>query len=141
MHTVRKLRAATAPTCALRAMRGFSLLEVLVAFSIMAMALGALYHSVGSSVNATLRGEYQSRAAVAANALLSLYATAPPEGVAASGLTPDGMAWTARSVPLEEGDASPAPRRLHRLEISLAWQESGRERVFAVATLVPEVTP
>lgn len=140
MHVDRTIRTAE-PVSVRRAMGGFSLLEVLVAFSIMAMALGALYQSVGSSVNATLRGEYQSRAAVAATSLLSLYASVPPEGLATSGQTPDGMSWSARSVPLEDADATPSPRRLQRLEIRLTWQEAGREREFAVATLVPEVTP
>lgn len=121
--------------------RGFSLLEVLVAFSIMAMALGALYQSVGASVDATLRGERLTRAAISANALMALYLSAPPDGVSASGSTPDGFDWVASSEPLEVAFESPGLRRLHRLEIRLKWIDAGRERVFSVATLVPEVMP
>lgn len=65
--------------------RGFSLLEVLVAFVIMALALGVLYQTLGGSVRASGRADLAVRAALVAESVLALHESVPPQGIHASG--------------------------------------------------------
>lgn len=119
--------------------KGFSLLEVLVAFSIMALALGVLYQAVGNSVRNTQRVEIEARAAVLARSLLALHTEVPPEGVSVSGTSPDGLAWSVHSSAFDPAsliEGAPA-RPLHRVEISI--RRDGAQAPFSLVTLVPEV--
>lgn len=117
---------------------GFSLLEVLVAFSIMAMSLGALYQILGGSVRGAAESDRQIRAMITAESVLALYDDMPREGRVANGITQDGLHWSLISMlaPIAAGSSDP-PWRLHRVEVTVRWG-GGRERSVRVATLLPE---
>lgn len=121
--------------------KGFSLLEVLLAFSIMALALGGLYQSVGNSARAVQRLEAQARAVTLIRSVLALYPYAPPAGLDEEGSTADGFVWQANSSPysVPEFDGASEMRRIHRLTVDVRWEEAGRARRFGVVTLIPEV--
>lgn len=123
-----------------RRCNGFSLIEVLVAFSIMAMSLGALYQSVGTSVRNVQRIESTTRASVIAQSILNLYPYASSEGISTSGVSPDGFTWVAETHVHESVPTSAAvPRRLHKLEVRVTWADGGVARDFRLNTLIPEV--
>lgn len=117
---------------------GFSLLEVLVAFAIMAMALGALYQAAGQGVRATAIAENVLRATISAQSLLAAYPSLPAGGVHDSGATPDGMRWQVSSKPHTDVLSTGGGWPLYRLEAQLFWSDAGQERSFSLVTLVPE---
>ena len=70
---------------------GFSLLEVLVAFAIMALALGVLYQSLGGSVRGIGAADQSTKATLLAQSLLDAYDLVPPEGLDEDGVSPGGL--------------------------------------------------
>ncbi|MDD3650721.1 type II secretion system protein [Immundisolibacter sp.] len=115
---------------------GFSLLEVLVAFVIMALALGVLYQALGGSLRGVGAAGASTRAVLLAQSVLDLYDLVPPEGLAEDGVTADGLAWELRSAPFPVALENP-PWRLHEVVARVRWQDRGREREFALRTLLP----
>ncbi|GAA4418965.1 type II secretion system protein [Acidovorax lacteus] len=126
--------------------RGLSLLELLVAFSIMAMALGLLYRSMGSSARNVADMGQQQRALQWAESLLLTRESVGPEGWNESGDTA-GIRWDVRSTPLAPppssgtGATNPQAVGLHGVELQLRWDESGRMRELRLATVLPERKP
>ena len=121
-----------------RGQRGFSLLEVLVAFSIMGMALGALYNVVGGSVRATHRIEQASRASLVARSLLALYPYVPAAGISAQGSSPDGLHWSVSSEPFQYPFEKQPARPLHQIRIVVSGADGGRAPDFTLQVVVPE---
>lgn len=117
-----------APQC------GFSLLELLVAFSIMAMSLAALYHAVGTSVRGFSAAERHVKAALLAESLLALHDVVPAEGVQLTGTQGADFAWALSSAPAQLSIEHPA-WELHRVEVEVCWDDRGRARCFRLATL------
>ena len=115
---------------------GFSLLEVLVAFAIMALALGALYQALGGSLRGVGAAGASTRAVLLAQSVLDLYDLVPPEGLAEDGVTADGLAWELRSAPFPVALENPQ-WGLHEVVTRVRWQDRGREREFALRTLLP----
>lgn len=116
---------------------GFSLLEVLVAFSIMAMALAALHHAVGGSIRGAGHAESQTHATVAAESLLRRFQDAPPEGLDETGRFGD-FDWHARSVRYPVLDMSSDDVALQRIVVDVAWTDRGRTRQATLTSLIPE---
>ena len=74
--------------------RGFSLLEVLVAFAILALSLGVLLQIFSRAMNATATSANYSRAVALAEAKLAMVgADVPLEEGVHSGDPEDGMDW------------------------------------------------
>ena len=120
--------------------QGFTLLELLVAFAIMALSLGALYRASGGTVVAALAVERQGQAALLAQSLVNAHDVVPSGGLQASGERA-GMAWSLRSEPYENNPAEPGAVLLHRLMVRVAWEDAGRPGVLEWATLRPERQP
>ncbi|MBR0567249.1 prepilin-type N-terminal cleavage/methylation domain-containing protein [Azoarcus sp. L1K30] len=119
---------------------GFSLLELLVAFSIMAFSLGALYNASGGSVRNVSDTRNYSRAILLAESVL-----AGRDDVEASGWNEQGAfqeyQWRVTSTPWPDvvGGVS-----FHRVSVDVGWQDGQRHRNFELVTLLPQakaVTP
>jgi len=85
-----------------RAERGFSLLEVLVAFAILALTLGVLLQIFSRAMNTTVLSEDYSRAVALAEAKLAgVGADIPLQPGVQSGDPVDGMDWIVNIEPYQ----------------------------------------
>lgn len=119
--------------------QGLTLLELLVAFVIMAMALGMLYKASGSSArNVGETASYQ-RAVSLAESLLASRDVMPAEGWNEAGQSA-GFSWQVRSQPYATpiSQSNPAVPPLHALDIAVAWQERDQTRQIKLHTLRPQ---
>ncbi len=110
--------------------KGFSLLEILVAFAVMAMSLGLIYRITGSTVSQAGRLTVDDRLNMVAQSLLQRFDVLPPGGVHEQGESA-GIAWQARTTPAESAPLQAAarpPAPLYRLDLSLVVmnEETGR---------------
>ena len=120
--------------------RGFSLLGVLVAFSVMALALGVLYQALGGSMRAMGEAERNVRAVLVAESILARYDSIPPGGVEESG-TADGFDWHASSTPVPPLDGRPDAWELQEIGVEVSWIDRGARRSFRLASIRPEIDP
>ncbi len=120
--------------------RGLTLLELLVAFAIMAMSLGLLYRVMGGSVRNAGEIERYQRAVVLAQSLLSLRDTVPEGGWLQAGEA-SGYRWHIQSAPYATGLSGPAIPTLHEVSIAISWSEDARQRSLELTTLRPERKP
>ena len=119
-----------------RAQGGFSLLEVIVAMSIMAISLGALYQSGGGALRGALEAGARTRATALALALLDGQWSVPPTGLQDGGNI-GGMTWHLVTTPFQPGPAMGEKGwALHRIEVSVSWDEGRRN--LKLASLLPE---
>ncbi len=121
------------------AARGFSLLELLVAFAIMAMALGMIYRAVGGAVRNVSTVEERQRVFWLVESVL-----AQVNGVPEQGLSQEGQAqefqWSLRTAPYSGGLADPSAPRLHEVLMVVAWSDGGEPRQLEFTTLRPQKT-
>jgi len=126
--------------------RGFSLLEVLVAFVIIALVATALFRLFGGALNNAVAADDWSRALLVAESRLALAASAIPlretveQGVEKDG----GLRWQTKVEPYTAPDAPPEqsgvtdtmPTRLYRVTSEVRFaSDTGRDRVVSVYTL------
>lgn len=125
----------------MQAQRGLTLLEMLVAFAIMALALGMLYRASGGAARAVGQIEQYQGAVVLAESLLSLRDAVPEQGWVQTGSSA-GYVWTVTSAPFPAsvGDLNAPP--LHEIKIAISWEDGmGRLRQFELNTLRPQRKP
>lgn len=121
--------------------RGFTLLELLVAFAIMGLSLGMLYRASGANARNVADVERYQRAVILAESLLASRDSVPPQGVNQSGESA-GYGWRVASAPYAlAGNENPNVPPLHEVSIVVSWRDGERQRQFEVNTLLPQRKP
>jgi len=127
--------------------RGFSLLEVLVAFVILSLVAVALFRLFSAALNnASAADDYSRAVLVAESALATAAATQPLRETTQSGTVDDGrIEWATRVEPYAPpGGGSPElaslietlPTRLYRVSAEVTFAgPTGGKRTFALATV------
>lgn len=135
--------------------RGFSLLEVLAAFVILALVATALFQMFSGALTNAAAADDWSRAVLFAESRLSLAANAEPLVESDDGGNEEGgLRWESRVRALEtpppeiiESEMAPAegepgalvdnrPTRLYRIEVDVHFPGlAGKERAFSLATV------
>ncbi len=117
-----------------RSQQGFTLLEVLVAFVILAFTLAIIYQAAGGSVRGTIKGEQQTYALTLAESVLNNYRTVPEGGMARSGELENGYRWqfdaTLRPVPEEQRNLTAVP--LYDVHVQVDWDGGAGVTLFSV---------
>lgn len=113
--------------------RGFSLLEMLVAISILGLVLGMVYEAATGAVRNVKVAEDYSYAMLFAQSLLNEYGQQPASGFRASGES-NGFRWSVKAEPIPALNAQDATR-LQKFESRVEWGEL-RPREFVLSTVV-----
>ena len=117
-----------------RAQSGLTLLELLVAFAIMAMSLALIYRVMGSSARAAAHVDATQRAVVLARSLLDLRDTVPEGGWQDAGESA-GYHWRIESVPWDTGLSGSGIPPLYKVLLTITWDAGARS--LQLATLRP----
>ena len=133
---------------------GFSLLEVLVAFSILALSLGVLMQIFSSAMrNAMLSQQYSNAALLAQSTLSAVGIEEPLQEGQSAGEWDNGMRWqlliTPYEEPLEEGGDPPRGLRTRQqavidgfqVRVAVSWDDGDKRRRVELESLriaVPE---
>ena len=119
-----------------RGEQGFSLLEMMVAISILAMSLGALYQAVGGATKSIRVDEKYLYAVELGRSLLALNSVVERESEQ-SGETQGGFTWRVVSTahPLEELQAL-KPGDLQDIVVEVAWNDASKRRSVVLNSVV-----
>lgn len=108
--------------------RGFSVVEVLVAFAIVAIALTAIFAAIGGQARERVTRELRARVlGLARSHLEAVCQSTDPPPAARSGIYPDGSRWRMRVSPLTiSTDVTALPARAAVVRIDL-FSRSGHQ--------------
>jgi len=117
--------------------QGFSLLEVVVAFAVLALSLGVLMQIFSSALNTTaLSREYSRAATLAESRLDAVGVDIPLEPGSYGGEREDGLSWLVQVTQYLPEDLPPETRLAAFLVTAEAsFGEPARRRTVALATL------
>jgi len=133
------VRACSSAT--VRASRGFSLLEMLVALVILSLSLGSLYQSATAAIRNVSVADQYTRATMLAESMLASASDLSSEKASVSGTFDiyrwEMTAWPAEN-PLAPGNEAPvrgAP--LQYVRVTVSWPGGQSDRKVALLTVVP----
>lgn len=120
--------------------KGFSLIEVLVAFVVMGLVVGTLLSLFGSSLRSVaLSDEYSFAVQIAESRLAALGNAIKVEDGNVNGDEPGtGYHWTVRMSPIElseQREKLPLPLQLYRVDVVVNWQSGDNNREFHLSSL------
>ncbi len=117
-----------------RSVSGFSLLEVLVAFAILALTLGVLLNIFSGGLRNLGDGQHYTRAVLDAQSRLAEIGVSRPLTAGdQSGDIDDVYRWSARVTPLAM--ASGGLATLYQVDLTVKWGEGAATRSVVLQTL------
>jgi len=121
-----------------RRQRGFTLIEVVVAFAILALSLGALYESFGGSLRRATAASKRELAALRAESLLAEFrGSAGLAPQPRSGQDADGNEWRITSKPYPAELAERSAWVAEAVTVEVSWGKSaGRAVKFETIELL-----
>ncbi|MEO7392693.1 MAG: prepilin-type N-terminal cleavage/methylation domain-containing protein [Ramlibacter sp.] len=120
--------------------RGFSLLELLVAFVIMAFSLGMLYQASGGTVRSLQDTDLYQRASMLAQSVLNSRDSVPESGWNEAGQSA-GFAWRVSSAPYVTPFAGARAPALQQVQVVVGWTDRRGPRQLELDTLLPQARP
>jgi general secretion pathway protein I len=130
-----KLR--TGPQMSPRRSRGFTLVEVVVAFAVLAITFVALYEVLGSSLHRGSEVERYERAVLSAQSLLAQSsATAILGESTVNGTTPDGMPWQRQVEQYDVGRPLQSELRPFLVTVTVRWGSRASQTLQMQAILL-----
>ena len=120
--------------------RGFSLLEVLVAFVVMGLVVGVLLQLFGASMRSVaLSDEYSFAVQVAESQLAAVGSAIPVKQGTVSGTEAGSdYHWNVAIAPLkldEKLENLPVPMQVFRIEVTVTWGNGDKPRTFSLSSL------
>lgn len=119
---------------------GFTLLELLVAFSIMALSMGMIYKSMGSSVRNVSDISLQQQASMLTASLLTTRDSVTDQGWNESGQSAV-FSWQVTSTLYQSPINSPEAVPMHQIRVAVTWPDGSRLRQMEALTLLPQRKP
>ncbi|MEP6823833.1 MAG: hypothetical protein ABI919_03375 [Ramlibacter sp.] len=116
------------------------MLELLVAFVIMAFSLGMLYQASGGTVRNLGEVESHQRAVILARSILNARDAVPELGWNERGESA-GFVWHVSSAPFLGGITDPRVPALQEIQIAVEWADRRGARRLELKTLLPQLAP
>ncbi len=120
--------------------RGFSLLELLVAFAILAMSLGLIYKGMGASARQVGDMTHHQQASMLAESLLASRNSVTDQGWNESGEHAP-FSWQVSSQLHTSEINAPGMVLLHQINIVISWFDGVKPRQLEIQTLLPQRKP
>lgn len=126
-------------TLSAKTQQGFSLIEVLVAFSIFAMSLGVIFQIYSTGARSTILSDEYTRAVIIAQSKLAgIGIEETQENGESNGIENDKYQWITRLHPTEDDDSELEINfglvKRH-VEVEIRWQSRGKSRSIKLNTI------
>lgn len=118
--------------------QGFSLLEVLVAFAILALSLGVMMEVFSRATLTTITSaQYTQAASLAESVLNAVGGDIALEEGAISGESAGGFEWelTIQAIDVSDIFFTEPPATPYRVNVSVLWRDAAKVRRMSLATL------
>lgn len=121
--------------------RGFTLIEIVVAFAILALGLGIAMQIASGAMRNARQAAIRTDAALYAQSLLDTVGVGERlEEGSSSGEFGEKFRWTLLAEPYEIESESPiepgmSPVQLYRLQLDVTWETGGKEQEASFVTL------
>ena len=121
-----------------RAEKGYTLIEVLVAMTILAMAMTVLFRVFSGGLrNVGIAGDYARAVAIAESQLAAADGTRLAPGVE-QGAIADRYEWTRAVRQLEVADTRTSGVSAYEVNVTVAWEQNGRARQVTLSSVLLE---
>ena len=115
---------------------GFSLLEVLVAFSVLALSLGVLMQTFSlSSRNIGISADYAKALTIAESRLAEVGDLMAVTEPAAGEVLEGAFSWRLDSAPMATEYAGPSALVPYRVTVAVEWGQPGQRRNLSLETI------
>ena len=119
--------------------QGFSLIEILVAFMILAMSLTVIFRIFsGGTRNVALSEDYAQAVLVAQSKLSTIGVSEPLERGVTAGEWGPGFRWereVERYLPWEDDKELTTPMLAYRVTVNVDWEHAGRSREISLSSV------